>query len=91
MEGFFEKLLEVVSQYGIFAVMFTVVLVMLYKKYEGDIARYREREDKFDVQMAKTQENISNNLTAIAGSQERVASILNGIDTKTAILLDRTN
>lgn len=72
MELFYEKVLEMVANYGVFALLFAVVLIMLYRKYEGDADRFKRKEDEVNLTLLKNQE-------VILATSENTARILMGI------------
>ena len=95
MESFYEKILEVIAQYGVFAILFSVVLVLLYRKYESDITRYREKEDKVDTIILKNQEvilttseNTARILQGISENQKDIQTCLSSMNTEIKVFME---
>lgn len=73
------EITKIIKEYGLFAVLFIIMLYLLWHKYESDIKRYRDdiqiyrqREEKIDGEILETQKKISDNLSIIAVSQEKI-------------------
>lgn len=95
MEGFYEKLIESVVNNGVFAVLFTACLVFLYRKYEGDIQRYRQKEDDVNKILLRNQEIMTANQTELSrildkidNSQNNLSNCINALSAEFKIFVE---